>query len=63
MGEELGSPVSHPSASCTYFLVGEGGDFHVSSLFSISSMEGIIANLCHSNLEGGHQYEIPLGVS
>lgn len=63
MGEETGSPVSHSSYGCTYLLVGEGWNLHVSSLLPTSLMEGTKANLYHSNLEGGHQSDIPLGVS
>lgn len=38
MGEESRSSVSHPCHGCTYFLVGESWDFHMSFLLSL--MEG-----------------------
>ena len=63
MGEKLGSPVFHPSSGCTHFLAGEGGDFHVSSLFSTSSMEGTREDIYHCSLEGGHPSDIPLSVT
>lgn len=61
-GEELGhlSPIPHPTAPISW--LGRVENF-MCPFFSIFSMEGTIADLCHSNLECMHPSEIPLGVN